>query len=125
MKIYIISTIILSSFLIFISYIISRFTWGGSWRFFDREKLTAVECGFNAFEEEPGKNNRENFYIKFYIVGIIFLIFDLESMLIYPYTILLSPLTTNIYILHSFLIFLIFMIVLVLGLIYELYKGIL
>ena len=65
MNIYIICTLILSSLLIFISFIISRFN---SWRYFDRDKLIAVECGFNPFEIEPGINIRENFFLKFYII---------------------------------------------------------
>ena len=44
-----------------------------------REKNTIYECGYHEIEEP-----REKFYMKFYILAIIFLIFDLETILLYP-----------------------------------------
>ena len=72
-----------------------------------------------------------SFYLKFYIIGIIFLIFDLESILLYP--IVYSPSLPQIglsFETHAnnyigYIVFIIFMIMLVLGLIYEYKKKVL
>jgi len=90
------------------------------------EKLTQYECGFEPVEEKPGIETRERFYIKFYIIAIIFLIFDLEAILLYPFTTILSHhLFFGFSLFVPFLVFLIFMVVLILGLIYEYKKGVL
>jgi len=48
----------------------------------DTEKLTAYECGFNPFEDSRGE-----FDIRFYIVAILFLIFDLEIGFLFPFVV--------------------------------------
>ncbi|HAH09620.1 MAG TPA: NADH-quinone oxidoreductase subunit A [Alphaproteobacteria bacterium] len=52
----------------------------------DPEKLSAYECGFNAFEDA-----RMKFDVRFYLVGILFIIFDLEVALLIPWAITLFP----------------------------------
>jgi NADH-ubiquinone oxidoreductase chain 3 len=47
----------------------------------DSEKVTAYECGFSAIPQ-----TRSPFSIQFYIVAILFLVFDLELVLLYPFT---------------------------------------
>lgn len=90
------------------------------------EKLTQYECGFEPVEEKPGIETRERFYIKFYIIAIIFLIFDLEAILLYPFTTILShQLFFGFSLFVPFVVFLVFMLVLILGLIYEYKKGVL
>ena len=81
----------------------------------NREKLSIYECGFTAFED-----SRQTMYIKYYIVGIIFLIFDLETMLIYPFSYIIDSISTL-----GFIIFFIFFIILIYGLILELKRGLL
>ena len=81
----------------------------------NREKITAYECGFHEFDEA-----RKKYYIKFYLVAIIFLIFDLETILIYPISIYISQLTSL-----GFIIIYYFFFILSLGLALELYKSIL
>jgi len=56
----------------------------------EEESRSQYECGIELFEEK--KETREKFYIKFYIIAIIFLIFDLESILLYPASILFTRL---------------------------------
>ena len=74
------------------------------------DKLSQYECGFEPhFTGKAGKR----FYIKYYKIGIIFLIFDLEAILLYPFT------TIPHFIPLGFLVFLSFMTILILGLIYE------
>lgn len=77
------------------------------------EKKTAFECGFHSFLGQ----NRTQFTISFFIFGLLFLIFDLEILLIYPYTI--TSYNNNAY---GLTIILIFFILLTVGLIFELGK---
>ena len=77
------------------------------------EKDSAFECGFHSFLGQ----NRSEFSISFFIFALLFLLFDLEILLIYPYTI--SAYYNNIY---GLIIMLIFFILLTAGLVYELGK---
>jgi len=77
------------------------------------EKVSAYECGFEPFEDA-----RNKFDVKFYIVGILFIIFDLEVVYLLPWTVNL------VYIgFQGFLIMMFFIILLILGFIYEIIKG--
>lgn len=80
-----------------------------------REKLTIYECGFQEFEEA-----RKKYYVKFYLVAIVFLIFDLETILIYPIANNIIDLSNYIFI---FMIYIIYIISIGLG--YEIKKNIL
>jgi NADH-quinone oxidoreductase subunit A len=51
----------------------------------DAEKLSAYECGFNPFSD-----SRSEFDVKFYIVAILFLIFDLEISFLFPFSVSLD-----------------------------------
>lgn len=51
----------------------------------DLEKLTAYECGFNPYDDA-----RKMFDVKFYLVAILFIIFDLEAVFIFPWVLTLS-----------------------------------
>jgi len=77
------------------------------------EKRTAFECGFHSFLFQ----NRSQFNISFFIFALLFLLFDLEILLIFPYT--MSAYTNNIY---GLIVMLIFFILLTAGLVYELGK---
>ena len=79
----------------------------------DEQKVSAYECGYNVILGQT----RSVFHIHFYVVAMLFLIFDLEILLIYPYTI--SAYYNNIY---GLIIMLIFFILLTAGLVYELGK---
>ena len=54
----------------------------------DSEKLSSYECGF-----EPYDDARHQFDIKFYLVSILFIVFDLEAMYLYPWCVTLSKLS--------------------------------
>jgi len=75
----------------------------------DSEKLTAYECGFNPFSD-----SRAEFDIKFYIVAILFLIFDLEISFLFPFSVVLNYLTFT-----GMLFMLIFLFILTIGFFYE------
>lgn len=78
------------------------------------EKISVFECGFHSFLGQ----NRSQFSISFFIYGLLFLLFDLEILLIYPY--IVSAYTNSIY---GLIIMLIFFIILTIGLIFELGKN--
>ena len=79
----------------------------------DPEKLSAYECGFEPFED-----SRMEFDVRFYLVGILFIIFDLEIAFLFPWAISLG----NIGIL-GFSSMMIFLFILTIGFIYEWKKG--
>jgi NADH-quinone oxidoreductase subunit A len=74
------------------------------------EKISEYECGFEPFDSAI----RQPFTIHFYIVGILFLIFDVEIALLFPWSILLYQLNW-----FGFWIMLFFLVLLTLGFIYE------
>ena len=79
----------------------------------DPEKLSAYECGFEAFGD-----SRMEFDVRFYLVAILFIIFDLEIAFLFPWAISLG----NIGVL-GFTSMMIFLFILTIGFIYEWKKG--
>jgi len=79
----------------------------------DTEKVSVYECGF-----DPYGDSRQKFEVKFFLVGILFIIFDLEISFIIPWSIVLS----EIYIIGYWTI-IVFVGILTVGLIYEWIKG--
>lgn len=79
----------------------------------DPEKLSAYECGFEAFEDA-----RTQFDIRFYLVAILFIIFDLEIAFLFPWAVSLGKIG-----LFGFWSMMIFLGVLTIGFIYEWKKG--
>ena len=79
----------------------------------DPEKLSAYECGFNSFDDA-----RMKFDIRFYLVSILFIIFDLEVAFLFPWAITLGD--TGVFAFWSMMVFL---GVLTVGFIYEWKKG--
>ena len=79
----------------------------------DPEKLSAYECGFNAFGDA-----RMKFAVRFYLVSILFIIFDLEVAFLFPWAITLGD--TGVFAFWSMMAFL---AVLTVGFIYEWKKG--
>ena len=78
------------------------------------EKSSPFECGFYSFLNQ----NRTQFHISFFIYGILFLLFDLEILLIYPY--IVSAYINSIY---GLIIVIILLIILTIGFVFELGKG--
>src|SRR5271154_60745 len=79
-----------------------------------QEKDSAFECGFHSFLGQ----NRTQFSISFFIFALLFLLFDLEILLVYPYVV--SSYTNSIY---GLMLMLIFFLVLTLGFAFELGKN--
>ena len=79
----------------------------------DSEKLSAYECGFNAFDDA-----RMTFDVRFYLVAILFIIFDLEVAFLFPWAVSLGDIGA-----FGFWSMVVFLGVLTIGFIYEWRKG--
>jgi NADH-quinone oxidoreductase subunit A len=79
----------------------------------DSEKLSAYECGFEAFDDA-----RSKFDVRFYLVAILFIIFDLEVAFLFPWAVALGDIG-----LFGFWSMVVFLGVLTVGFVYEWRKG--
>jgi len=79
----------------------------------DPEKLSAYECGFNAFDDA-----RMKFDVRFYLVAILFIIFDLEVSFLFPWAVAFKQVGV-----YGFWAMMLFLAVLTVGFIYEWKKG--
>ena len=79
----------------------------------DPEKVSAYECGFNAFDDA-----RMKFDVRFYLVSILFIIFDLEVAFLFPWAVSLGKIG-----MFGFWSMIVFLAVLTVGFIYEWKKG--
>jgi NADH-quinone oxidoreductase subunit A len=79
----------------------------------DSEKMAAYECGFDAFDD-----SRRQFDVRFYLVAILFIIFDLEVAFLFPWAVSLGGIG-----LFGFWSMMLFLVVLTIGFIYEWKKG--
>jgi len=82
-------------------------------RYYYTEKISVYECGFDPFED-----SRTRFDVRFYLVAILFIVFDLEIIFLVPWVLSLRHLGN-----FGFLLGLIFLIFLTIGFIYEIWKG--
>jgi NADH-quinone oxidoreductase subunit A len=81
----------------------------------DPEKLAPFECGFDAFE-----NAHLKFDVRYYLVAILFILFDLEIAFLFPWAVVLQDETVGMF---GFVSMMIFLAILVVGFIYEWFKG--
>jgi NADH-quinone oxidoreductase subunit A len=79
----------------------------------DAEKLSPYECGFEAFED-----SRMKFDVRYYLVAILFIIFDLEIAFLFPWAVALDQIGMT-----GFLAMMVFLAILVVGFVYEWKKG--
>jgi NADH-quinone oxidoreductase subunit A len=77
------------------------------------EKLSAYECGFNAFDDA-----RMKFDVRFYLVAILFIIFDLEVSFLFPWAVAFGDLGV-----YGYWSMIVFLAVLTIGFVYEWKKG--
>jgi len=77
------------------------------------EKLSPYECGFEAFEDA-----RMKFDVRYYLIAILFILFDLEIAFLFPWAVVLQEIG-----LFGFLAMMVFLAILVVGFIYEWMKG--
>jgi NADH-quinone oxidoreductase subunit A len=83
----------------------------------DPEKVSAYECGFNAFDDA-----RMKFDVRFYLVSILFIIFDLEVAFLFPWAVSLMKLPADVS-QFAFWSMMTFLAVLTIGFVYEWKKG--
>ena len=79
----------------------------------DKEKLSPYECGFEAFED-----SRMKFDVRYYLVAILFIVFDLEIAFLFPWAVVLDSIGG-----FGLIAMGIFLFILVVGFIYEWKKG--
>src|SRR2546428_27213 len=79
----------------------------------DPEKLSPYECGFEAFEDA-----RMKFDVRYYLVAILFILFDLEIAFLFPWAVTLNEIGSL-----GFWSMMIFLLILVVGFLYEWMKG--
>jgi NADH-quinone oxidoreductase subunit A len=79
----------------------------------DSEKLSPYECGFEAFEDA-----RMKFDVRYYLVAILFILFDLEIAFLFPWAVVLQEIGF-----FGFMAMVVFLAILVVGFVYEWMKG--
>ena len=79
----------------------------------DKAKLSPYECGFEAFEDA-----RIPFQVKYYLIAILFILFDLETAFFFPWAVALDHIGW-----FGFTTMMIFLVILVIGFIYEWKRG--
>lgn len=79
----------------------------------DEEKLSAYECGFEAFEDA-----RMHFDVRFYLVAILFVLFDLETAFLFPWAVVLDQIGV-----FGFIEMMLFLLILLVGYVYAWKKG--
>jgi len=79
----------------------------------DPEKLSPYECGFEAFEDA-----RMKFDVRYYLVAILFILFDLEIAFLFPWATVINDIG-----MPGFLAMMLFLAILVVGFVYEWMKG--
>lgn len=103
--------------LILLSIILSTIISGASYivgvKLPDSEKVSVYECGF-----DPFGSSRVPFSVKFFLVGILFLIFDLEISFLFPWCVVYNQIG-----LFGFWTMYVFLVILTVGLVYEWAKG--
>ena len=104
--IYLIISTVLASIIVGLSFVFTS-------RQFDPEKMAAYECGFDPFDDA-----RSRFDIQFYLICILFIIFDLEISYLFPWS--LTLVETGFF---GFFSMMLFLFILTVGFIYEWYKG--
>ena len=107
-SVYLIVSLVLSNILVGVPFLFSS-----SSNLAYPEKLSAYECGFDPFDDA-----RSRFDIRFYLVSILFIIFDLEVAFLFPWAVSLNKIG-----LFGFWSMMVFLLILTIGFVYEWQKG--
>lgn len=107
------------AFAIIMSVVMANLSWIIGPKKPTREKLSTYESGM-----EPIGNARDRFSVKFYMVAVSFIVFDIEIVFLYPWAVSFLNLNKS-EMVYSLVVALIFIFILILGLIYELKKEVL
>jgi NADH:ubiquinone oxidoreductase subunit 3 (subunit A) len=82
-------------------------------RYADPERVSAYECGFNPFDDA-----RSRFDVQFYLVSILFIVFDLEVSFLFPWSVCFNDLDSV-----AFWSMILFLVILTVGFLYEWWRG--
>ena len=107
------SVFIFSVVCLFLSIVIFGIPYFVSFKSIKKDKLSAYECGFN-----PYQDSKNEFEVKFYLIAILFIIFDLELSFLFPFIMCFESLHFL-----NFCSMLLFLLVLTVGFYYEWKKG--
>lgn len=99
-------SILISIIIVFLSYIVAP-------QKADNEKVSAYECGFRPFDDARG-----TFDIRFYLISILFIVFDLEVSFLFPWAICFQELTW-----FGYMTMMFFLLLLTVGFVYEWNEG--
>jgi len=99
--------------LVLLGYVLSSVSYLLSPKEGDLEKLSAYECGFNAFNDA-----RSGYYVSFYIMALLYIIFDIEMVVLFPWAY-----TVYYQIGETYTVFYAFLILLAVGFAYEWFIG--
>lgn len=80
---------------------------------YDLEKISAYECGFDPFED-----TRKKFDVRFYLVAILFIVFDLEVTYLFPWSVVLNTVD-----LFGYVVMVVFLFLVTIGFVYEWLVG--
>ena len=105
--------LILMIIVLVIAIILFLFSYLSVTKNYDLEKISPYECGF-----EPFSDTRSMFEVRYYLVAILFIIFDLEVVFLFPFAVVLGYLD-----IFGFLTVMLFLLLLTIGFIYEWMKG--
>lgn len=109
----ILTAVVFSAISVILAYVIILLPIALVMRINDVEKISAYECGFQPFEDA-----RRRFDIRFYLVAIAFLIFDLEIIFLFPWCLQLTVISQQ-----GYFVVYVFLLILLLGFLYEWKKG--
>ena len=96
-----------------IAFVLVGVSYIGVLKQYEQEKYSVYECGFDPFED-----TRSKFEVRFYLVAILFIIFDLEITFLFPWSVSLGFID-----IFGYVTMMIFLFILILGFIYEWTKG--
>lgn len=105
--------LIFMSLIIVLALVLFVLSYASVVKHYDFEKTSPYECGF-----EPFADTRSVFEVRYYLVAILFLIFDLEVVFLFPFAVALGYID-----LFGFMIMMVFLLILTLGFVYEWMKG--
>ena len=100
-------------FWLFISFLLFSISFFFIYQNIEIEKVSSYECGFNPFSDA-----RNKFEVRYYLVAILFIIFDLELLFLFPWIICFNSLSYE-----GIFVMLFFLFLLTIGFIYEWYEG--
>jgi NADH:ubiquinone oxidoreductase subunit 3 (subunit A) len=96
-----------------ISFVVFAISYFAVLKQYDLEKISAYECGFDPFED-----TRKKFDVRFYLVAILFIVFDLEVTYLFPWSVVLNSVDF-----FGYIVMMVFLFLVTIGFVYEWLVG--